>query len=101
MEFSQELRNKFAERHRHLLGPANEFRCNRIIPGPFQAETGKDLVELRQVAWAERQKPALHQSQGEATQGPAFARFATGSSQKELGKCVIIPALGKEFFREP
>src|SRR5215471_16807896 len=98
-DFSQQLSNEFSQRYFGCA--AKEFRCNKLIAWSFQAEDDQHFVKLRQIARAKRRKLALHQSQRQTTDRPAFARFATRGSQQELEKPAVISGVNKELFYEP
>jgi len=99
IDFSQQLSNEFSQRY--FGRAAKEFRCNQLIAWSFQAEDDQHFVKLRQIARAKRRKLALHQSQRQTTDRPAFARFATGSSQQELEKSTSIAGVDQELPSEP
>src|SRR5215831_9856995 len=99
IDFSHQLRNEFSRRH--FDRAAKKLRCDQLIPWFFQAKTGHHFAELRQIRRAERQKLALHENQRQATGRPAFARFATRSSQQELKKPAIVTGVDKELACEP
>lgn len=99
IDFSQQLSNKFTQRH---FGCATkEFRRNKLVAWPFQAEGDQRFVKLLHIARAQRRKLALHENQRQATDRPALARFATRSSQQELEKLALVAEVGQELACEP
>ena len=94
-DFSQQLSNEFSQRY--FGRAAKEFRCNQLIAWSFQAEDDQHFVKLRQIARAKRRKLALHQSQRQTTDRPAFARFATRGSQQELEKSGVVSEVDQKL----